>query len=545
MRARKLIVLVAMVAAAEIQAPPRVGVGVIERKLTLEQALEMALKNNLEIEIERTGVSLSQQQLRAAQGAFDGTFRWAPVYERRNAPTSSILLGADGKLLETFHNQDFTYRQRLHWQGASLVAGFDNSRQSTSNPFTGLNPYTQSRLVFSFTQPLWRNRLIDRERGELRIRSRQIEQSQIDLELRVIDIATRVELAYWDLVAARQDVNVKADGVDWAREQLARNRRMIASGTLAPVELVAAEAELERRLDTYYASVGTLTEAENSLRTLLAGSHRDDVWSDVVVPVEETALEATATDDLRQAVNLALSKRPELRGLTVRRETTEVEKSVAADQLKPQLNLVASAITAGLGGAVSDVENPFARANVSTALRINELSARAGLPALPPVSFGGTPQSLVGGYGTTLSNLFAGYQTYQVGLQMDWNPRNRAAQASLQQAVINQRRLDLERTRIEQAIAAQVRNALQAIQTARQRIAASESSARAAKEKLDSETRLFQNGESTNFFVLTRQNEYTDSLRRVLVSRLELNKAVARLHTAQGTTLEAHKLSVR
>jgi HAE1 family hydrophobic/amphiphilic exporter-1 len=90
-----------------------------------------------------------------------------------------------------------------------------------------------------------------------------------------------------------------------------------------------------------------------------------------------------------------------------------------------------------------------------------------------------------------------------------------------------------------------VRNALQAIQTARQRIAAAEASARAAREKLDSETRLFQTGESTNFLVLTRQNEYADSRRRAVAARLDFNKAVASLERALGTTLAAHQVTLK
>mgnify|MGYP006179728631 CR=1 FL=1 len=98
---------------------------------------------------------------------------------------------------------------------------------------------------------------------------------------------------------------------------------------------------------------------------------------------------------------------------------------------------------------------------------------------------------------------------------------------------------------MSQGIEAQVRNAAQAIQTAKQRIAAAEASVRAAKEKLDSETRLFQTGESTNFLVLTRQNEYTDSRHRLLVAQLDFNRAVARLDQAIGQTLERHNVTVK
>ncbi|MGH9723196.1 MAG: TolC family protein, partial [Bryobacteraceae bacterium] len=127
----------------------------------------------------------------------------------------------------------------------------------------------------------------------------------------------------------------------------------------------------------------------------------------------------------------------------------------------------------------------------------------------------------------------------------DWTPRNHTAEANLAQSVIAERRLKLQRAQIEQAIAAQVRNSLQALQTARQRIAAAQTSARAAKEKLDSEVRLFQTGESTNFLVLTRQNEFADSRRREVVANLDFNKAISSLAQAVGTTLRDHKIDVK
>jgi outer membrane protein TolC len=142
--------------------------------------------------------------------------------------------------------------------------------------------------------------------------------------------------------------------------------------------------------------------------------------------------------------------------------------------------------------------------------------------------------------------MFGGrYQSFQVGVSLDFNLRNRTADASYSQTLINEKRLRLERIRAEQAIAAQVRNSLQGIETARQRIEAAEASQRAAKEKLDSEIRLYQTGESTNFLVLTRQNDYSDSRRRAVIARLDYNKSVARLQQALGSTLSTYKIVVQ
>jgi outer membrane protein TolC len=109
---------------------------------------------------------------------------------------------------------------------------------------------------------------------------------------------------------------------------------------------------------------------------------------------------------------------------------------------------------------------------------------------------------------------------------------------------LTERQLKLQQAQLEQGINLQVRNALQTLDTAKARITAAEASARAAQEKLESETRLFQAGESTNFLVLTRQNELSDSRRRAVLARLEFNRAVARLEQALGVTLDAHAITL-
>jgi len=528
------------------QAPPRVGVGVLQRKLALREAIEMALKSNLEIEIERSNISSSAQAIKAAQGAFDPIFRWLPGLDSRNTPVASVLQGAGGKLAEHLLAQNFSLSGKLPSTGTTLVAGFDNGRTSTSNAFASLNPIMSSRLAFGFTQPLLRNRVIDRDRAELKIRRKQLNLSETDFELRTIDVISRVEQAYWDLVGARQDVDVKADGVQWAREQLARNRRMIDSGTLAPVELSASEAELQRRLDAWYASIGLVTEIENLLKTLLAPDRQSPLWGEEIIPAEEHTRDAPVMVDLREAVPQAIKDRAELRGLALRRDVNDVQKALNADLTKPQVNLSASYANAGIGGTLSSADNPITASQALTGQRLNQLSALAGLAPLPTTSFGALPGVLIGGYGTALSNVFSGrYQSVQVGLAFDLNLRNRTAEATLAQSVIAERRLKLEQARAELLIEAQVRNAVQAIETARQRIAAAQASERAAKEKVDSETRLFQTGESTNFLVLTRQNEYLDSRRRVVVANLDLNKAVSRLEQALGTTLRSHNIALK
>lgn len=526
--------------------PARVGVGMVERKLALRDAIELAMKNNLEVEIEKTNTATAAAAIRGARGAWDPTFRWLPSLESRNTPAGSVLQGADGRLTEKFHSENFYFRQKLPWHGSSFGLDFENNRASSTNPFLSLNPFITSRLVLSFTQPLLRNREIDRDRAELNVRKKNLEISDTQFELKTIDVVTRVEQGYWDLVAARQDADVKRDAVDWAREQLARNQRMIAAGSLAPVEISASEAELERRLDAYYAAVGVITEAENALKTMLANGHDDPIWQEQLIPQESETMAPPDADDVNGAVTQAIHARPEMKVVASQQQINDVQKQAAADQVKPQVNLVLAYGNTGLGGTVREGDNLFTASNAALYTRLNELSVKQGLAPVQPPSFGGVPGMLIGGYGSSLSNLFAGrFQTVQAGVAFDFTFRNNTAEANLAQTAVAERRLKLTKAQMEQGIAAQVRNGLQALQTAKQRVTAAEASARAAGAKLESETRLFQTGESTNFLVLTRQNEYADARHRALVAKLDYNKAVARLEQALGSTLKSHGVNLQ
>jgi HAE1 family hydrophobic/amphiphilic exporter-1 len=524
----------------------RVGVSANRRPMTLKEATEIALRNNLEIEIERTNIDTQRQILNAAKGAFDPIFRYNPSYEKRNIPAASVLQAATGKLTEDYINNNFSLLGRTPWKGMSFNAGFDNTRTNTNNPFTNLNPNVSTRLTVGAIVPLLRNREVDIDRTQLRIRAKQIGVSELELEVRAIDVINRVEANYWDLAAARQAVEVAVEGVKLSDEQLARTQRQIAAGSLAQVELSASQSELERRKDSYYAALDALNTIENGLKMMLSPARDSDIWKDEIIPTDRTPVAPADTEPLADAVKTAIAKRPELKQVAQRKEVNNVQAAFNRDQLKPQVNLVGSFSNAGLAGAVSNAPNPFTISQAATSDRLNQLSALAGLAPLPPQNGGALPAFLTGGYGQALQSLFGGrYPSVQVGVQFDLNLRNQTAQANLAQTQIAEKRLNLEQIRAEQIIDMQVRNAMQTLVASRQRITAAEAAVKAAQEKLDSEIRLFQTGESTNFLVLTRQNEMLESRRRAVVAQLEFNKATARLEQAKGETLETYKITVK
>ena len=139
-------------------APARVGVGITQRNLALEDAIQMALENNLEIDIERTNRSTAETNVQAARGFFDPAFRWTPLMETTNTPTGSVLQGSGGKLTDRGFVNNLSLRQNLNNWGTSFHLDFDNSRATTTNPFSSFSPFVNSRLLLGISQPLLRGR---------------------------------------------------------------------------------------------------------------------------------------------------------------------------------------------------------------------------------------------------------------------------------------------------------------------------------------------------------------------------------------------------
>ncbi len=520
----------------------RVGITGPPLTLSLQDAIAMALEKNRDIEIERANLDFSRGLLHRARGAFDPVFGAGPIYSSERIPVGSILAGGpSGALSQVSSGYNVQMDQYLPW-GTRYQFLFDNLRSTTSNVFTQLSPQYSTGMFFSLTQPLLRNFEIDSPRRELRLRVKNVGISEAQLRQRVIEVITLVQQSYWDLVFARRDVEVKQEAVNLAIAQREMNRRQVEAGTLAQVEIVAAEAEVQRRREELLLAIERVTQAENSLKQLLAESRTNPIWSQEVLPSDPQP-PIVQLPGTQEAVETALVNRPEIEQLRLQVEQNQIDLDFFRGQLRPQVDLNVTYGRRGLAGTVRSGDNPFTAQNQLLQNRVNELSTLAGLPPLPPPDPGQLPAFLSGGYGQSLSNIFdKDFHSVQVGLIFQLPLRNRAAEGDLARGLADARRLAAFRDRVEQLIEAEVRNALQGVETARQRVEAARAARVASKEKLDSETRLFATGETTNFLVLTRQNEYSAARGAEVRALTDLNKAIANLHRTLGITLQEHGL---
>src|SRR5690606_11860220 len=189
----------------------RVGVAAgTELSLTLDQAIEMALKNNNDIGVSRAGTKTSNLDLLGVKGAYDPLVASTNFYESVSVPTASAIGGAvNGSVTTTRASNSISLEGLVPLGGASYSASFNSSRNTTSNTNSFLNPQFPSSLSFSYTQPLRRNRSIDSARRNILIAKKNIEISETQLQTEAMNVVNTVEQAYWDLVYALRSIEVQ------------------------------------------------------------------------------------------------------------------------------------------------------------------------------------------------------------------------------------------------------------------------------------------------------------------------------------------------
>lgn len=535
----------------------RVGVDAARRvPLALRDAILMALENNRDIEVERLNVQLTEFDVRSADGIYDPTFTSSFFYDRRLTPVANVLAGGDnGGLLTDNLTGNAVLAQRLRQHGGFLQGTFSNDRGTTQNLFNAINPQFTSTLNVSFTQPLMKNRETDPARRQIKLAKKRLDISDSQFRQRAIEIIAQVQRAYWDLVFARRDREIKRESVDLARVQLEHNQRLVEAGSLAPADIISARVELERRNDEAEAAVDAIQRAENALKALMLQPDKADVWNSELTPVEQPQVDSGTGLPLEDATRLALQNRPEMEQFRLRGELNKIDAEFFRDQTKPQIDFVISYGAVGVAGDPRTGENFFTASSIATGDRINQLiryvNSQSNAPnpliqLLPPPISTPIPDFLIGGNWKSLGNMFKNdFRTWRVGVNISLPLRNRTAEANLGRSLAEARQIDIQRQRTEQLIQVEVRNALQAVETAKRRVEAAKNSRMNAELQYQSEQRKFDAGQSTNFFVLDRQNALSAARGRELRALTDYTKAVAELQRTLSTTLSSNNVSVK
>jgi HAE1 family hydrophobic/amphiphilic exporter-1 len=499
---------------------PRIGVQG-ERDLTLKEAIERVLANDPELAISYISVEKAGYGVKGAKGYFDPVFTMDGTKSRTATPIATIIGGTkSGKLTSTDTSLVPKLTGFSPWLGTSYSLTFSDSKQTNDSSFTTLNPQYPSSLSLNFTQPLWRDLRIDAGRHSLLVAKKNQELSAEQLRQRVIERVTQAVQFYWELVYAWQNLEVQNEAVRLATEQYESNRRQVEQGLLAPIEVVAAQRQVATYRQTLALSQETLTTAENNLKQMMMSGREDPLWNEALIPESQLSLDVSMPT-LADALKQALASRPELSGNLLNRDINKLDVRYYQNQKKLQVDLIATVTASGMAGTPQEF-TPF--------------------PDLPS---GEVPEILIGGNKQSLYNIWAGnFPTFKVGVQISLPLSNRTAEANAATALAEGRRLQIVKKQLEMYVEADVRNALEQLNSARARYEAATMAAQSALEQYASEQRQFQSGTTTMYLVLERQNSYVVARSSEVRARANLAEAVANLDRSIAHTLETHQIQL-
>jgi outer membrane protein len=519
--------------------------------LTLDEAIRKALENNNSIELTRDDVRFQETEIRRVLGFYDPVFRISPSYVHSSstgsAATNDFILNSS-----VLHS--------IRPGGGSYEGFFNNAR--TENAFSqaqttgGTAASVGQAAIYSstygvrFSQPLFRNFKIDQTRRSLKIAKRRLEQTDADFRRQTIDIIAQVQRTYWDLVFALRDQQNRMANLDLTKENLRQVQARIDAGAAAPIARAEVETELANREADVLLAAQQVSITENALKQLLLRDATHVEWTSTYVPTDKPAF-SLDTVNLDNAIKDAIDNRFEMRRLRLERDINKIDIDYFRDQTKPRIDLNATfsldGLSRGTGITEPTIIKQFTGNDAILLDRVNLLSQRTLLPTIPnpDVVIPGIPSYLVGGFGRSLANTFrSDAPNYSVGVTIELPWGNRSAKAALAGSRITENQIETRIRQEEQIVMVEVRNAVQAVETARQRVLTSRRARENAEKLLEGERALYDSGRSTTFLLFERENTLTNARNAEIRAETDYNKAVADLQRATSTTFQMNNIEV-
>lgn len=475
------------------------------RPLPLEEAIRLALQNNLNLRVERMNPELQDLAIDQARTAWTPNLVGSATTTRRLSPISSFFAGATDVLRNNGFTSEVGVNQVLPW-GANYTVTWDTSRSRSNSVFNSPNPSLGSNLNFSFSQPLLKDFKVNAARHQLLVSKANREISDIELRQTVLTTIRSVKYAYWNLKSAAAALDVANQSLDLAREALRNNKSKVEIGTMAPIDVVEAEAEVARRHESVIAAEAGVRSAEDQLRTIILDAKEPDYWTTHFSLTDEPVF-AAQTLEVEAVVRTALEKRTDLqqsrRNLEVTRETIKYQRN----QTLPDLSAKIGYGLTGQGGT--------------------KINFGSGFP--PPIL-----DSKEEGWDKVISRLVSNdFHNWSVGVSFSYPLGKGAAEAQLARTRLQLSQAELQLQNLELQVATSVRDVVRNVQTNQLRLASSRATRTLMERRVQAEQKKFAAGLSTNFLVFQAQRDLADAQYAELVALLDYNKSLVDLETVQ------------
>jgi outer membrane protein len=452
--------------------------------------------------------------------SFDPIITGTFQIDRANSPSSNAFSGVP-VIQQNTGTANFFYQQGFH-AGTNMTVGFNNSRVTTNQPFTTLSPTLNSNFRFTLTQPLLQGFGFLPTTRFIRIAKNNREISDVAFRLQVITTVNQIQNIYWDLVNAYENVKVQQESMALAQKTLSDNKKQVEIGTLAPIEIVRAQSVVSTDQQTLIVAQTNLQLQQLLMKNALSRTLVDPVLAEAEV-VPTSTMEVPPTEPvvpIQDLVNDALSHRAELAESRIDLTNRDLNNKSAKNALLPTLGLFAYYGGTGLGGSF----NPNAR--VCTSTTDTFCTQPADIP--PSTSIGGT-----------IGQLFdSSAPDKGIGLSLTIPLRNRAAQANQVRAELEYRQAQMRLQQLENQVRIEVRNAQFAVQQNRASVEAARAAVELGRQSLDAEQKKYALGASTTTLVLQAQRDRAQSESNLVSAMAAYEKSRVELDRVIGFTLD-------
>jgi outer membrane protein len=561
---------------------PRVDQLIHEGKLeiTLQDAVELALENNMDIAVARYQPWLADTDIMATKGGGlpTGTTGAEILFSTANVPQLQLdpsLVGSVGianvstPINNPFisgtgtasnqltglisHSAQYNWTYNQGWtSGTSLTATWDNTRSSSSAEANLFNPSVQSTLTITFQQQLLNGFGFAQNRRNIIIAKNNRKLADYEFSLQAITTVTNAINAYWELVYARENVKVQQQAVTVSTKLYGDNKKQLEIGTMAPLEVTRAESELAAdRQALIQAQTIQLTDEQTLKNAIVRDPLAPTVANIEIIPLDHpNPPEAVEAATFEEAVKEAFEKRPDLQVQAINVTNAGIDAKANLQALRPTLSLFGQYSSTGLAGnapittgATTVAGTPIVGADGTpvTVLDLTGTPVQIFEPSTSAVTNGVTKQ----GFGTTQSQIFHNdFPSYIAGLNLTLPIRNRVAQAAYQRSTLNQRQIEAQMQQLKNSAVLDVRNAFIQLTQDRAQVQAASKARELQQQTFDAEQKKYQLGASTVYNVILTQRDLITAQGNELRALANLVEAKANYERAVGRTLDVNRVTI-
>jgi outer membrane protein len=485
------------------------------RRLSVDDAVRMALEQNLGVRIERLNPELQDFLVSEARSS------WAPVLsstvsnDRSNVPATNAFAGGQTNIVNTSLSSAIGLTQTLP-TGANYAIAWNSARATSTNFFNSYNPQLNSSLSLSVSQPLLKNFKIDDVRRRVEATRKDREATDFNLQSAIVKTTRDVRNAYWDLTYQIDNLSAQQQGLDLAKQLLTENEKRVQAGTMAPLDIVEAQSEVARNEQGVIVAQAAIKQAEDRLRVLVLDPAAPDFWTVSIDPADAGAFE-TRTIDVDAAITRALDGRTDMKVARNTIERDQIDQRFYQNQRLPEVDARAAYTTNAVGGSSL---TPITTFPVTGALQRGVVSQQGFASVL----------------GDVLSSAFP---TWSIGLTVAYPIGTSASDANLARARVLASQAELQRRNLEVQVVAEVRDAARQVQTNQKRIDSVRAARQLAEKRLEAEQKKFAAGIETSFFVFQAQRDLSQARTDEARATSDYNKSLADFDAVQLAPLNA------